>query len=59
MECDIHVPDEHKETFAKMQPIFKNIYVSRVEICDYMRQYVEKNKLLGSPETHAGRQLQR
>ncbi|BFZ06709.1 hypothetical protein BsWGS_09748 [Bradybaena similaris] len=62
VECDIHVPDEHKKRFSEMTPIFKNIEVSREDIGDYMQEYAEKNKLLSSPRrtligSYSGKQI--
>ncbi|BFZ03070.1 hypothetical protein BsWGS_06109 [Bradybaena similaris] len=62
VECDIHVPDKHKERFAEMTPIFKNTEVARKDIGKYMRDYAEENKLLNSPRrtligSYSGKQI--
>lgn len=51
VEWDIHESNKHKEKFSKMMPMFKNIEVSRNDICDYTRDYDENNKLLSTRDT--------
>nr|XP_039250892.1 uncharacterized protein LOC120328465 [Styela clava]XP_039250893.1 uncharacterized protein LOC120328465 [Styela clava]XP_039250895.1 uncharacterized protein LOC120328465 [Styela clava]XP_039250896.1 uncharacterized protein LOC120328465 [Styela clava]XP_039250897.1 uncharacterized protein LOC120328465 [Styela clava]XP_039250898.1 uncharacterized protein LOC120328465 [Styela clava]XP_039250899.1 uncharacterized protein LOC120328465 [Styela clava]XP_039250900.1 uncharacterized protein LOC1203 len=49
IECDIQVPDELKEYYAEMPPIFKNILVSQADIGEHMRQYAVDNKIMSQP----------
>lgn len=49
VECDIHVPAELESHFAEMQPIFKNINISRDDIGETMQAFAEANKLLTQP----------
>ena len=46
VECDVHVPEELREAFAEMPPIFKNTEVSLEDVSEGMRDYAEQNKLL-------------
>ena len=45
-QCDLSVPDELEAKFSNFLPIFKNIDVSRNDIGEYMKTYVEENDLL-------------
>ena len=49
VECDIHVPDNLREHFAEMQPVFKNATVTLDDIGPYMRQYAEENDIMSTP----------
>ena len=49
VECDVHVPPDLRAHFAEMQPIFKNVTVSRDDIGPYMRQYAEENDIMSAP----------
>ena len=49
IECDIHVPPDLRKHFSEMQPIFKNVTVSRDDIGPYMRQYAEENDIMSAP----------
>ena len=49
VECDVRVPDNLREHFAEMQPIFKNTTVTRDDIGPYMRQYAEEHNILTKP----------
>ena len=42
VEVDIHVPENLKEHFAEMTPIFKNATVTKDDIGAYMKQYMEE-----------------
>ena len=42
VQCDIEVPEELKEKFAKFPPIFKNTNVGRHDIGSLMKDYAEK-----------------
>lgn len=55
VECNIHVPNDLREKFAEIIPMFQNIEVTIAYIDDYMKPYAEKNKLLsGSRRTLIG-----
>ncbi|MEE9391509.1 MAG: hypothetical protein V3W41_03290, partial [Planctomycetota bacterium] len=49
VECDVRVPDNLREHFAEMQPVFKNTTVTRDDIGPYMRQYAEEHNILTKP----------
>ena len=49
VQCDIEVPEELKEKFAKFPPIFKNTNVGRHDIGVLMKDYAEKEGLLCQP----------
>ena len=49
VECDVHVPPDLRAHFAEMQPIFKNVTVSRDDIGPFMRQYAEENDIMSAP----------
>ena len=49
VECDVHVPPDLRKHFSEMQPIFKNVTVSRDDIGPYMSQYAEENNILAKP----------
>ena len=45
VECDIRVPDDKKELFSEMCPIFKNGDIPVEEIGEHMQQFVRKLRL--------------
>ena len=49
VECDIHVPEHLQDHFAEMQPVFKNVTVTRDDIVPFMRQYAEENDIMSAP----------
>ena len=49
VECDIKVPEELKDYFSEMTPIFKNIDVSVEDIGEAMKKYAEQNNLMSQP----------
>ena len=49
IECDIHVPAELRPYFSEMQPVFKNVTVTRDDIGPFMRQYAEENDIMSAP----------
>ena len=49
VECDVRVPDELKDYFSEMQPVFKNTSVTRDDIGPFMRQYAEEHDILTKP----------
>ena len=49
IECDIHVPPELRPYFSEMQPVFKNVTVTRDDIGPFMRQYAEENDIMSAP----------
>ena len=44
VECDIEVPAHLKPHFSEMPPIFKNITVTKSDIGDYMKEFLEEAK---------------
>ncbi|KAJ8031107.1 hypothetical protein HOLleu_27721 [Holothuria leucospilota] len=49
IECDIHVPDELKPTFAEMCPIFKNTDISIDDIGEHMKNFALERKIMKKP----------
>ena len=49
VECDVRVPDNLREYFSEMQPVFKNVTVTRDDIGPFMRQYAEENDIMSAP----------
>ena len=49
VECDVRVPEHLQDQFAEMQPIFKNVTVTRDDIGPFMRQYAEENDIMSAP----------
>ena len=49
VECDIHVPEHLQDHFAEMQPVFKNVTVTRDDIGSFMRQYADENDIMSAP----------
>ena len=43
VEVDLHVPNELKELFQEMPPIFKNVSVTSDDIGDFMRDYLKQS----------------
>ena len=46
IECDIRVPEELREHFAEMQPVFKNIRLMREDLGPFMRRYAEAHNIM-------------
>ena len=44
VEVDINVPDNLKDHFQEMPPVFKNTTISRDDIGDYMRDYLDHHE---------------
>ena len=49
VECDVRVPEHLQDHFAEMQPVFKNVTVTRDDIGPFMRQYAEENDIMSAP----------
>ena len=49
IECDICVPEELREHFAEMQPVFKNISLIREDLGPFMRRYAEEHNIMSTP----------
>ena len=49
IECDIRVPEELREYFAEMQPVFKNIRLMREDLGPFMRRYAETHNIMTTP----------
>ena len=43
---DIRVPDDLKETFSEMCPIFTNTDISRADIGEFMKNYAEEHGIM-------------
>ena len=46
VEVDIRVPDNLKEKFSEMCPIFKNTNINRDDIGEYMNAYAEERNIM-------------
>ena len=51
VECDIVVPENSRSQFQEMQPVFKDIHVSRVrdDIGEILKTFAEQHNLLTKP----------
>ena len=49
VECDIHVPEELKDYFSEMTPIFKHATISKDDVSPLMQQYADHNGLMNTP----------
>ena len=49
IECDICVPEELREHFAEMQPVFKNISLIREDLGPFMHRYAEEHNIMSTP----------
>ena len=49
IECDLCVPEALREHFAEMQPVFKNIRLTRNDLGPFMRRYAEKHNIMATP----------
>lgn len=47
--CDIEVPEDQREYFAEMPPIFKNTQVSIDDIGETMAEYAKQHNTMSSP----------
>ena len=47
VECDVRAPEHLQDHFAEMQPVFKNVTVTRDDIGPFMRQYAEVGSFHG------------
>ena len=50
MQCDLSISDKLKAKFSNFPPIFKNIDVSRNDIGEYMKTYMEEIDLFKQPQ---------
>ena len=50
MYADIHTPEELKDNFAEMIPIFKNTMVSREDVGDYMKSDLLTTDIVKCPQ---------
>ena len=50
IECDIEVPDHLYDKFSEMSPIFKNVTVSRNDLSDHMKSFVEETNCFSTPQ---------
>ena len=48
IECDVCVPEALCEHFAEMQPVFKNIRLTRDDLGPFMRRYAEENNIMAT-----------
>ena len=49
VECDVHVPAALQSHFAEMQPIFKNVNITRDDVGEHMRTFAEEHHILTQP----------
>ena len=49
IECDICVLEELRDHFAEMQPVFKNISLTREDLGPFMRRYAEEHNIMTIP----------
>ena len=49
IECDVCVPEALREHFAEMQPVFKNIRLTRDDLGPFMRRYAEEHNIMATP----------
>ena len=49
IECDLCIPEALREHFAEMQPVFKNIRLTRDDLGPFMRRYTEKHNIMATP----------
>ena len=49
IECDFCVPEALREHFAEMQPVFKNIRLTRDDLGPFKRRYAEEHNIMATP----------
>ena len=49
IECDVCVLEALREHFAEMQPVFKNISLTRDDIGPFIRRYAEEHNITATP----------
>ena len=49
IECDLCLPEALREHFAEMQPVFKNIRLTRDDLGPFMRRYAEEHNIMATP----------
>ena len=49
IQCDVGVPEELRAYFAEMQPIFKNIDLTRDDLEPFMLRYAENHDIMTRP----------
>ena len=49
VKCDIEVPDQLKDYFSEMTPIFKNTEMSLKDIGEFMQEYAEDHSIKDAP----------
>ena len=49
IECDICVPEKMRDHFAEMQPLFKNIRLTRDDLGPCMRRYADEHSIMTTP----------
>ena len=49
VQVDIRMPEDLKEKFSAMCPIFKNTEISCDDIGEYVKAYAEENKIVAQP----------
>ena len=50
IECDVCVPQALRAHFAKMQPVFKNIRLTRDDLGPFIRRYAEERGIMATPQ---------
>ena len=49
VRCDVEVPLGLRQRFSEMQPVFKNVEVTKDDIGEPMKEYAEENNILNQP----------
>ena len=49
IECDLCAPEALGEHFAEMQPVIKNIHLTRDDLGKFMRRYTEEHNIMATP----------
>ena len=49
IECDVCVPEALHAHFSEMQPVFKNIRLTRDDLGPFMRRYAEEHDIMTTP----------
>ena len=59
IECDFRVPEALRTRFADMQPLFKNIHLTRDDLGPFTHRHTEEHDMMAAPHPHARWELSR